>query len=255
VTATTNGAANGKGPPASIEASELWALITQLPRPVRVVDFPGKDPNGSPVGQVAIWPLTQEELMICAAQASRVAKELMGAVTTTDPQLAYEKVFQDACASEILARACRDVKDEANGYKRAAFPAPREIRRRLTQDQIQILARAYLRVEAELGPVVATLSPEEEEAWIRRLAQAGNVFPIVSLSREALELLTLSLACRLRSSLTDTSSHGSPPDASLESEKGSNSSEASSEPTAAEAKAPEFVDEFAQADNAPKLSD
>lgn len=213
-----SGQANGKGPPANIPPSELWALITQLPRPHRLVDFPAKDPNGEPVGQVAIRVLSQEELMICASNAAKVAKDMLREQMSDAPQLAYEKIYQDACVCEVLHRACRDVKS-APEYNRPAFPAPREVRQRLTLDQTTVLMRAYLRVEAELGPIIAALEPEELNAWIGRLAQAGNAFPLVSLSRQALETLALSLALRLASSSTDTSSPGSPPDDGTESEK------------------------------------
>lgn len=203
---------NGKGPPLDVAPSELWAQITQLPRPARLVDFPAKDPvTGEPIGQVAIWALTQEELMICYANAARVAKDLLKAETTDAPSQAYTAIYQDACACEVLYRACRDIKG-APSYSQPAFPAPREVRRRLMQDQIATLFRAYLQVERELGPIVAALTPDELEAWIGRLAQAGNVFPLVSLSREALETLALSLALRLHASSTGTSSPGSPPD-------------------------------------------
>ncbi len=198
------------GPPDNIPPSELWAKITATPRPSAEVDFPRKDKEGAPIGKLRMWVLTQSEQMICAAEAARVAKELLKDQRKDDPSLGYDNVYNNAASVEILARACRD----ANDVTRPAFPSPKLLRQNMTADEIAILTRLYLQVQSELGPIIAYMSAEEEEAWIRRLAEGGTAFPLSLLSSEAHEHLTLSLASRLFRSLTSTSSPGSPPEES-----------------------------------------
>jgi hypothetical protein len=202
---------NGNGPPPDAKPSELWLALTQLPRPHHVVDFPRKDPvTGKSIGQVAIWALTQEETMVSFAAAEKFAKEklrLEGKTDTTN--LGYERVFNDECAVQTLWRACR----RTENLKLAAFPDPNQIRREFTVDEMAFLFDQYLRVRTELGPIAASMSDVELEAWIDALAKAGDTFPLGWLSPEARDRLTLSLALRCSSSPTAKSSAGSPPDA------------------------------------------
>jgi len=189
---------------------DYWIAIQQVPRPFRVVDFPRPDPaTGKPIAQMAVWVLTQEEQMLSAAAAEQFARRLMKEVPKSDDaRRGYDDLYNNAAAIEILFRACRR-KDELD---KPFFPAPELIRRTLTIDEVSVLMTHYLTAQAEMGPIVAHLSQEEMDALIKRLAEGGSRFPLDLLSSEALKTLAFSMACRLHSFSTVTSSVGLPPD-------------------------------------------
>lgn len=199
----------GKGPPTDISPSELWVALTQIPRPWKVVDFPRIDPiTKESVGQLAIWVLTQEEQIAASAEADRVAKQLL-----KDPQrdgdanIGYSNVYGNEATVQVLYRACRDVKD----VMRPVFPSASMLRKHLSVDEISVLAVLYMQVQGTIGPIVASMSAEEEKLWIGRLADAGDVFPTAALSLREMEALLLSSAKQLVSFWTATSSAGSAP--------------------------------------------
>jgi hypothetical protein len=196
------------GPP-DMDPSALWLALTKMPRPHKLVDIPRNFPGTTtPIGQVAMWPLSQEEQMAVNAEADRFTKKLL-----QDPQkrdeanLGYQHTFSLEAAVQILSRACRDVTD----LNRPAFPSPKQMRQHLTADEIGVMYQQYMTVQLELGPIVAFMSDDEMEGWIRRIAAGGSAFPFASLSWEAQQRLVLSMASRLASYLTDTSSAGLPP--------------------------------------------
>lgn len=197
------------GPPKDVSASELWTALTQIPRPWKVVDFPRVDPmTKESVGQIAIWVLTQEEQIAASAEADQVAKKVL-----KDPQrqgeanIGYENVYNNEATIQVLYRACRDVKD----VMRPAFPSASMLRKHLSVDEISVLAVHYMQVQSAVGPIVASMTADEEKLWIGRLADAGDVFPISVLSPREMERLLLSMACQLRNCWTATSSAGSAP--------------------------------------------
>lgn len=197
------------GPPTNIEPSKLWAALQQAPRPFRVIDFPRQGPTGEPVGQVAIWVLTQEELMIASAEAEKFAREKLKAVDSINREsFGYDNLYAHEASIQILYRACRDVDDPE---RRSAFPSPGHIRQHMTSIEVGTLFAHYLTVQAELGPLAATLSDEEIDAWITRIAEGGSAYPFDLLPSELQRTLVLTMARRLRSSSTGTSSAGSPP--------------------------------------------
>lgn len=198
------------GPPDNIDASELWLALTQLPRPHKLVDIPRCLPGTNiSVGQVAMWPLSQEETMACNAEADRFTKKLM-----QDPQkreeanLGYQHTYANEVAVQILSRVCRDVND----LKKAAFPSPKQMRSTFTADEIGVMFSQYLTVQLELGPIVADMSEEEMEAWIRKIASGGSAFPFVSLSPDLQSRLVLYMAVQYSNLQTAKSSAGSQPD-------------------------------------------
>lgn len=198
-----------KGPPENVPPSELWTLLSQMPRPWEVVDFPRIDPiTREPIGQVAIWVLSQEEQLAASAAADTVAKKILKERQAAgEHNLGYEAVYNNEATVQVLHRACRDVKD----LNRSAFPDASKLRK-LSVDEVSVLAVLYLQVQAKLGPIIATMSSEEERAWIGRLAEAGNVFPTASLSPREQERLMVSMARQLVSFWTATSSPGSAPE-------------------------------------------
>lgn len=187
--------------------SEVWSAIIALPWPSRTVPFPRNKPDGTPVGELAIKVLTQEEQMACAANADRFAKKLLKETPKTDEaSLGYEDVYKNAAACEVLFRCCRQKDD----VKRPLFPAVDAIRRNLSADEIGVLMNHYFSVRYELGPIVAKMTEEEMDLWVKKLIEGGSKFPLDSLSSEAANQLLLFLGSHRYSSLTATSSPGSP---------------------------------------------
>ncbi len=197
------------GPPDSLEASELWLALTALPRPHKLVDIPRcLEGTDTPVGQVAMWPLSQEEQMAVNAEADRFTKKLL-----QDPQkrdeanLGYQHTFSLEVAVQTLYRSCRDPADK----NRSAFPSPKLMRSTFTADEIGVMYQQYMTVQLELGPIVASMSDEEMEGWVKRIASGGSAFPFASLSWEMQQTLVLSMARHLASCWMDTSYAGLPP--------------------------------------------
>lgn len=188
-------------------ASTLWSKLQEMPRPHRLIDFPRTGPDGKPVGQVAMFVLTQEEQMICAAAAEKFAKEKL-----KDPkkdEIGYETLYSNASVVEILFRACKDADDTT----RPAFPSPGAIRVQLTADECSALFEHYLSTQLEFGPIITQLSKEEYDAWIERIAQGGlaaNPFPL--LSSEMQKVLAYIMACLIVSFRNSASSAGSQPE-------------------------------------------
>lgn len=198
-------------PPENIAPSELWNSLVTLPRPHRFVDFPRYNPTtGQSVGQVAMWVLTQEEQIASAAAADRVAKLVLKQKQIAgEENIGYKSVYNNAASVEILYRACRD----HNDIGRPAFPSPSHLRK-ISVDELGVLMRHYLTLQYEIGPIIGSLSKEEMDAWIARLVEGGQQFPLDLLSSEATTDLLMYMARRLYKSPTDNTSVGTPLDES-----------------------------------------
>lgn len=197
------------GPPEDIDASDLWLALQALPRPVRNVPIPRKLPGTDvAVGEVAIWPLSQDEHHQANAAADRFTKELL-----KDPQkkdeanIGYTNLFANELAVQQLWRACRD----PNKLERHAFPSPKALRLTLTNDEVGVLYNHFLTAQSELGPIIATMDEEEYEAWVRRLAEGGKAFPFDLLSWDLRIHLVRTMARQIVDSWTATSSAGAQP--------------------------------------------
>ncbi len=191
-----------------LKPTDLWLAITAMPRPSDVVDFPRKGKDGKPIGQVRIQILTQEEQMLCSAEAERFTKKAIKDLPKGDEaQLGYQNVYNNSAAVEILFHACRQRDDAAKPF----FPSRDVLRKYLTPDEVGVLMMNYYTVQAQRGPIVARMTEEEVEAWTVRLGEGGSRFPLDFLSLEALKDLAFILACQKHSSATDTSSPGSQP--------------------------------------------
>lgn len=193
------------GPPENISASELWMLLQAEPRPHRVVDFPRLAQDGTPVGQMAIWVLTQEEQMAANAEAEKVARRMLKDGKRGD--LGYEALFNNEGAVQVVYRACRNVKD----LTQPAFPNPDAIRTKLTADEVGRVFEHYLTVQLELGPILTSMQDSEFEAWVSRLAEGGAFF-FDLLSPEMQKALALSMASRLAKFISGSGSAGTPPE-------------------------------------------
>lgn len=199
-------------PPTNIPPNELFTQLTSVPRPSRTVDLPRVKPGTTEAaGQVLMRVLTQTELIQAAAEAEDFTRKAMKEVPkAVEANIGYENIYNNASSVEILYRACRRVDNPEWPF----FPTPRAMRDALTQDEIGVLMRSYLILQAELGPIVAHMSEGEVDAWIRRLVEGGSTLPLSVLSSEGVSDLVMHMASRLYTSPTDTSSPGSQPDAS-----------------------------------------
>lgn len=213
------------GPPSNIESVSLWQALTKMPRPSREIDFPRQTDDGESVGKLRLWVLTQEEILDCEAAAETVVQQKMKQFRVEDATratLAYRELYENAKAVELISRACRDHRD----INVPAFPSSKEIRSRLTSDEISVIALAYSKLQYEIGPIVAMMSKDEMSAWLQRLSEGGSRFPLASLSSAALEELVMYSADRLYPQSTLTTSAGSPPAAGSSSSAESPSAEA-----------------------------
>lgn len=210
--ATAVAAAKGQRKGEEIEPSELWLALTTLPRPTKEIPIPRNFPGTeTPIGNIVMWPLTQEEQMAANAEADRWTKNLL-----KDPQkkdeanLGYQHTYTNEVAVQVLYRACRDVKN----IERPAFPSPTLMRQKLSTDEIGVLFSEYCTVQAELGPIRAHMTAEEADTLILRIADGGSAFFFDSCSWDQQRTLVLSMASRLVSCWTDTALLGRQPDVS-----------------------------------------
>lgn len=191
-----------------LSPSELWAHLTALPRPSRLVDVPRTDPvTGKPVGQAAVVPLSQEEEMRCNAAAEQWARKALGENTPAlRESFGYESTYTNELAVQIVWNAYRRPED----LELHAFPSAKLVRVTFTHDEVSALFRHYVTVKAEVGPVVAAMTQAEMRVWIERLAEGGSAFPFDLLSPDMQSRLLLSMASELLAFWTGTSSPGSP---------------------------------------------
>lgn len=195
-------------PPQNVPPSELWTKLQAFPRPSLVVDYPRKDADGTPIGQLAIWPLTAGEQIAANVEADRFAKRLLKeAQQKGEANFGYEHTFSTEGSIQTLFRACR----VHNDLSKALFPSPAKMRETLAVEELSALYRIYCTVQVELGPTVTALTDEEYEQWIVELAKGGSAAaPFALLSLEVQLSLVAFMASRLVSSSTATSSAGSP---------------------------------------------
>lgn len=204
------------GPPKGVDASELWLALTALPTPHQVVDFPVKDPIfGKSIAQVAIVPLPPEDIMICRKLAGERARDMTGEKSTTveAQSPAYYAIMSIEASVQILWRALRDPNDPT--LRKPAIPAAQLLRKApFTDDILALLMELYTRTCVKCGPIIATMTETEREAWLDALEEGGAGFPFVALSSEMKnELLTHLVALR-RQYRTGSGSPGQPLDAS-----------------------------------------
>lgn len=185
---------------------DLWAKITSMPRPYRIVDFPRRDSEGNPIGELAIWVLTQEEQMACAGNAERTTRKVLKDVPKdNEAKRGYDDTYNNAGACEVLHLACRNKDDVEKPF----FPNSEAVRK-LSVDEIGALMMHYYTTQSELGPIVSRMSDEEVDAWLDKIQKAGSRYPLDLISWEALKDLAYILALRSINSLTSNISLGLP---------------------------------------------
>lgn len=204
-----------QGPPPDITPSELWLSMLQVPVPHVVEDMPLKEPVfGKSIGKVAIVPLSPEELQVSRTIAGKWATERTGEKPKNGEESpAYFAVMASEAAVQILWRALRDPNDPM--LKKPAIPAAALLRKAPFTDDIHVvLMKMYTRACVETGPIIATMTEEEMNAWLDVLEEGGSAFPFELLSSETKNALLMHSVARLKISKMGSGSPGHPQGAS-----------------------------------------
>lgn len=199
-------------PPKDESPSELWSRLTERPRPWTEFQFPGLDANGKPFPKCKIWILTESEMHSCRANATRVAKAMIGDPKVGAGDIGYEEMYRNEMAVELVALCVRVADDP----KFPAFPKADRVRQVLTTDQIAVLADAYTQFRVQSCPTLADLTPAEMEAWLVVLVEGASRAPLAALSGQAQSDLLMWCVEKIKSLSTPTSSAGSPPSEPLQ---------------------------------------
>ena len=195
------------GPPKDESPSELWARLSERPRPWTEFQFPGVDAAGNAFPKCKLWILTEAEMHSCRANATRVAKAMIGDAKVGIGDIGYEEMYRNEMAVEMVALCVRVFDDP----KFPAFPKAERVRQKLTTDEIAVLADAYTQFRVQSCPTLADLTPAEMEAWIVVLMEGASRAPLAALSGQAQSDLLMWCVEKIKSLSTRTSSAGSPP--------------------------------------------
>lgn len=194
------------GPPPNVSPDDLWQALTERPRPTCEFQFPGNDANGNPLPKAKLWILYEAELHACRANASKVAKEMVGEAGRSG-DIGYEEIYRNEMASQMSALCVR----AHDNPTFVVFPSPKAVRQRLTTDEVALIASAYNQFRIESGPMVSDMTPAELEAWLKALQEGASRVPLARLSGEALTDLVMFLVSKIKTLSTGTGSAGSPP--------------------------------------------
>ena len=201
----------------SVSPRDLWALVTQTPRPHRTVPFPRKDAAGAPVCDVRLVLLTQSEMMVAQANAERRAKRMLkdSAPKKDEASRAYEDLYKNSCSAEVLYLCCKHPDDPE--MKRAFFRTPEDVLTHLSLDEVGVLMSSYLSFQVEVSPIQGAFDSDDDmDALLAKLVEGGAAgSPLASVSPVGLIQLCMYLARRLSSSQKASSSHSSPVDFSV----------------------------------------
>lgn len=115
----------------------------------------------------------------------------------------YADLYANASAVEVLFRACR----QADDLKKNFFPTPHKLRE-LSVDEVAVLLQEYFITQAELGPIIGTMSEDDITMWIARLQEGAAGIPFAHLSLDAQIDLVNSLVRRIVTYSTVITSSG-----------------------------------------------
>lgn len=152
--------------------------------------------------------LTQEESFLANLETEKYVRKMMKDDLPRNGEVSegYNRLYELRASVETLHRVVRD----ANDITKPFFKTKESIPQVLTTDEIGILMREYIAVRAEIGPVITQMTSDEIEAWIERLGEAEDVFPLVFLDSEMLSRLILTMASRLKALRMEKTSAGEP---------------------------------------------
>ncbi len=202
-------------PPKSVEPATLFQRLIETPRPTTKIKYPRRkfDERGKPTGdlidvEVAIWVLTESELMRARASAEKFAKvQLDDPEIATSKHLGYEDIYRNACVVEVCCLAVRDPADT----KLPMFANPDIARRYVTSDEWAALFEAYCLWQAESGPLVSDMDQATMDAWLKVLEEGASRLPLSRLSSGARDALLMHSVSRPLGSRAGSGSPGSPP--------------------------------------------
>ena len=187
------------GPPDDVAPSELWRRLSEAPAPSEVFPFPRK---GLEDLQIRIFCLRMEA-HDTARLTARAKLTGAGIDSRELDNIALREVYGDATAREILALAVHHPDpipgSELTGapkYARVWLDAD-QIKRQLSADEILVLFTLWQMVQRRFGPHEASVTSEKEiSAWIERLKDGANAYPLALLDWHRLVELTTCLARR-----------------------------------------------------------
>lgn len=196
------------GPPAGVEAQDLWSKITQRPRPHKDFVFKARGQDAT----VRLVVLTESELMHCRAAADAFAKqELRDKQAHGEANLGYQDIYRNEVVVQLVCLACRDPKGA--GIASLAWPNADLARQFFTADELAVLFNAYCDWQTESGPILSSMTKEEMDLWIEKLQEGGSRLPLAALSSEAKSALLMHSVSMLSTLRTGSGSAGSQPDA------------------------------------------
>lgn len=187
------------GPPDDVPASELFLKLLE-PQPSEVIDFPRRQANGEPYGQIRIQVLDIDAHERARKTVHRQLKQKDEITGDDYKDATIQEVAGDMVARELLALACvtaksMDLGDGKETYARIFRNA--DDLKKLRANEVAFLFNAYILVQAKYGPFEKTIgSPEDVSAWIKRLQEGGSEFPLLRLELPPLVELAFSLAER-----------------------------------------------------------
>lgn len=191
------------GPPTDIPPAEIWRKLTERPQPSEIVDFPGYDLNGKPLGKVRIRVLLGDEQDRAKIAAHRYLTETRKVRNDELSGEIMRETLGDAVMRELLCMACTGAEpfgQQAQGrapvYPRI-FQRGEDLAKTMSNADIATLFGSYLLIQEKYGPTERSIeSPEERDAWISRLVEGASRHPLVRLPLPALHDLVMSLAAR-----------------------------------------------------------
>ncbi len=181
--------------------SELFLKLLE-PQPSEVIDFPRKGPDGKPISKIRIQVLPHEQHDRARETAFKALQE-KGYSAEDLQHVSMREVAADRIAKELIAISCLTAESQfpdANTgdpvYGRI-FRNGEEVGK-LRSHEVTTLFSAYMLVQEKYGPH-EHMSKEHIDAWIKKLTEGGEMFPLLSLDLPELASLTLSFSERISS--------------------------------------------------------
>ena len=155
----------------TLKQSNLFTLINTKPRIQVETDYPQYNDDGSPIGKVVIRLLSHEEHISIQGEAIAETEKLFlkeGVKIERESEF-YKARHDNVCAKYFLWRALRDPENP----NMPLFPTPETVERYLTNNQVATLSIIYRQLE-DYGPKLTSMTNEDFERWVERLATAAE---------------------------------------------------------------------------------
>lgn len=189
------------------ENVDLFANLSQLPRPHIIAPFPRKKPGTQdPFCNIALMELTSSETLEVKAYAESTAKKLLKETTSNkgEENRGYDEIYNECCAIGVLWHACR----KEDNLEQKFFPNRESIHKVLTIDEISILYNHFLTLKYTKGPVISNMNEQEMDNLIDKLIDGGtdSTFFLSFISVELLKDLLITMAKALKNAQGASSS-------------------------------------------------